>query len=112
MGYFGTLQLILSLDFEETMVCNDFIIELSEDFLVVINQFEELAGYGTQIVLANSKSWWDLWHTFACAGNDLLAKINNSLLKKIADSLVGVLKRFVDFCKQIISSTSKSVPQI
>jgi len=58
--FFWTLQLILGLNFEETMICNDFVIELSEDFLVVINQFEELAGYGTKIVLADSKSWWDL----------------------------------------------------
>ena len=51
---------ILTLNFEQAVILDNFIVEFSEHVSVVVDKFEELSSYSPEIILANGQTGWNL----------------------------------------------------
>ena len=51
---------ILTLNFEQAVIFDNFIVEFSEHVSVVVDKFEELSSYSPEIILANGETWGNL----------------------------------------------------
>ena len=50
----------LTLNFEQAVILDNFIVEFSEHVSVVVDKFEELSSYSPEIILANGQTWGNL----------------------------------------------------
>jgi len=81
LGNFITITILGSVfQLEDTMIFNDFIVELAEDALVIVDKTDKVPGNVAKVALANSETRRNL-HVLHCSWDDLLAEFNNPLLK-------------------------------